>query len=58
MSVVKFFVFLDLWVVYSVQKGDNLWTISKRITGKGINYHWIADDNNIFNPDLIYPNRK
>lgn len=46
------------WVVYSVQKGDNLWTISKRITGKGINYHWIADDNNIFNPDLIYPNRK
>lgn len=40
---------------YRVKKGDNLWNISKRFTGNPMNYKRIAKENNISNPNLIYP---
>lgn len=40
---------------YTVKRGDNLWNIAKRFTGNGANYKKIAKDNNIKNPNLIYP---
>ncbi|MBD1549388.1 LysM peptidoglycan-binding domain-containing protein, partial [Roseibium aggregatum] len=40
-----------------IHKGDNLWTISRRLYGKGIRYTTIyqANKGQIRNPDLIYP---
>ncbi|MEI2387036.1 LysM peptidoglycan-binding domain-containing protein [Breoghania sp. JC706] len=40
-----------------IRKGDNLWTISRRLYGKGIRYTTIyeANQGQIRNPDLIYP---
>lgn len=35
---------------YTVQKGDTLWTISKRFTGNGANWEAIAKANNITDP--------
>lgn len=43
---------------YSVKKGDTLWAISKRFTGSPFNYPRVAHDNEITDPDLIYPEQK
>ncbi len=41
--------------VYTVKEGDTLWAISKRFTGTPYNYPAVANENDIANPDLIYP---
>lgn len=40
-----------------IRKGDNLWTISKRTYGRGTRYTtiYLANENQIKNPDLIWP---
>jgi nucleoid-associated protein YgaU len=40
-----------------IRRGDNLWTISRRLYGHGIRYSTIYEANNdqIRDPDLIYP---
>lgn len=40
-----------------IRRGDNLWTIARRVYGEGIRYTQIYDANadQIRNPDLIYP---
>jgi hypothetical protein len=40
-----------------IKRGDNLWTISRRLYGKGVRFSTIYEANNdqIRNPDLIYP---
>nr|WP_255768883.1 LysM peptidoglycan-binding domain-containing protein [Maritalea mediterranea] len=40
-----------------IRKGDNLWTIARRVYGRGIKYTTIyeANANEINNPHLIYP---
>jgi nucleoid-associated protein YgaU len=40
-----------------IRRGDNLWTISRRLYGRGIRYSTIYEANNdqIRNPHLIYP---
>lgn len=40
-----------------IRRGDNLWTISRRLYGKGTRYTTIyqANSSQIRNPDLIYP---
>jgi prophage DNA circulation protein len=45
---------------YTVKKGDNLWNISKKYYGRGIDYKKIANANKklIKNPNLIYPGWK
>lgn len=43
---------------YVVKKGDTLMQIAKKITGDAKNYIVIAKQNNIKNPNLIYPNQK
>jgi nucleoid-associated protein YgaU len=45
-------------IVYKVKRGDTLWGISKRYTGSGFNYPDMAKDNEIDNPDLIFPKQK
>ncbi len=40
---------------YTITEGDTLWDISRRFLGKGYKYLQIALDNDITNPDLIYP---
>lgn len=40
---------------YTVQKGDTLWVIAKKYYGNGSLYPKIVKNNNIKNPDLIYP---
>jgi len=42
-------------VSYVVQKGDTLWHIAERFTGNPFDYHTIAKESEIQNPDLIYP---
>lgn len=44
--------------VYVVKKGDTLSQIAKKLTGDSNNYMAIANQNNIKNPHLIYPNQK
>lgn len=48
--------------VYTVKKGDNLWNISKRYTGKGIRWKemWAINKSKSRskNPHLIYPGEK
>ncbi len=41
-------------IVYTVEKGDNLWNISVKICGSG--YAWVntARENELANPNLIY----
>jgi chemotaxis signal transduction protein/nucleoid-associated protein YgaU len=41
--------------IYKVQRGDTLWDISMRFTGNPYNYPSVAQENDINNPDLIYP---
>ncbi len=40
-----------------IKRGDNLWTISRKLYGKGVRFSTIYEVNNdqIRNPDLIYP---
>lgn len=40
-----------------IRRGDNLWTIARRVYGEGLRYTQIfeANANQIRNPDLIYP---
>lgn len=40
---------------YTVKKGDTLWAIAKQYLGSGKKYPQIASENNIKNPNLIYP---
>lgn len=42
-------------VNYTVKKGDTLWAIAKQYLGSGTKYTQIASENNIKNPNLIYP---
>lgn len=42
----------------TVDKGDNLWNISRDYFGGGANYKKLATLNNIPNPSLIYPGQK
>ena len=42
-------------VNYVVKRGDTLWAIATRYLGAGTKYPQIAQENNIPNPDLIYP---
>lgn len=54
----------DKRIVYTVQKGDNLWLICKRMLGEGDAMARIARENNIADPralkvgDVIYLSRK
>ncbi len=41
--------------IHKVEKGDTLWDISKKYTGTGFNYMRVAKENEITNPDLIFP---
>lgn len=43
---------------YVVKKGDTLWMIAKKLTGKGENWTIIAKKNNIKDPKKIYPGQK
>ena len=46
----------DVEVVnYVVKRGDTLWGIASRYLGSGTKYPQIAQENNIPNPNLIYP---
>lgn len=40
---------------YVVKRGDTLWAISEKYLGSGSKYPQIAQENNIKNPNLIYP---
>ncbi len=40
---------------YVVQRGDTLWDLAEKYLGSGMKYSQIAQENNIPNPDLIYP---
>jgi chemotaxis signal transduction protein/nucleoid-associated protein YgaU len=44
--------------IYRVEKGDNLWNISNRFTGDPYNYPFVAEDNAIDNPNLIFPGQQ
>jgi 2',3'-cyclic-nucleotide 2'-phosphodiesterase/3'-nucleotidase len=44
--------------IYVVKEGDTLSYIAMVFTGKPSNYKKIAADNNIDNPDLIFPGQK
>ena len=48
----------SLATYYTVQKGDTLWLIAKKVTGEGSNYRAIAQKNNIINPDKIHVGQK
>jgi hypothetical protein len=43
---------------YVVKQNDTLWDISRRYLGKGYKYIQIVIENDIDNPDLIYPNEE
>ena len=45
------------YITYTVQKGDSLWAIAKRILGDGNRYKEIAQLNGITNPYIIQPNQ-
>lgn len=40
---------------YTVKKGDTLWAVAEQYLGSGTKYQQIASENNIKNPNLIYP---
>lgn len=40
---------------YVVEKGDNLWMIANKYYDSGLNWKIIYQENNLTNPDLIYP---
>lgn len=41
---------------YVVETGDTLWDISSRYLGSSLRYLQIVNENNIADPNLIYPN--
>jgi len=43
---------------YTVVRGDTLWRIAKRFTGDPFQYHKIAANSRIENPDLIMPGQE
>jgi nucleoid-associated protein YgaU len=43
---------------YVVRRDDCLWVIARNFLGKGIRFSIIARENDIKNPNLIYPNQK
>ncbi len=43
---------------YTVVKGDHLWKIATRFYEDGFKWTVIASENNLKNPDLIFPGRK
>lgn len=43
---------------YTVQKGDNLWDLSKEFLGSGTRYKDVAKWNDIDNPSMIRPGQK
>lgn len=45
-------------VVYKFKKGDTLWGISEKYTGTGFNFPKLSEDNQIENPDLIFPRQR
>jgi len=45
-------------LTYEVKQGDTLYEITERLTGNGWDYEKIAEENNLENPDLIYPDQK
>jgi len=45
-------------IYYVVKKGDTLWNISEYFTGNPFNYHYIAEDNKIADPYLIFPGQR
>lgn len=46
----------DTW--YVVRRDDSLWIIARNFLGRGIRYTMIVKENNIKNPDLIFPKQK
>ena len=46
------------FIIYNVIKGDELYYITEQFTGNGFDYRIIAKDNEIENPDLIFPEQK
>lgn len=40
---------------YVVKRGDTLWAIASKYLGSGTKYTQIAQENNVKNPNLIYP---
>ncbi len=45
-------------VEYIVKKGDTLWAIAKKYYGSGSQYPKIVKENNIKNPNIIFPGQK
>lgn len=45
----------DSAISYIVKKGDTLWAIAEKHLGDGAKYPQIASENNIKNPNLIFP---
>lgn len=45
-------------VTHNVKKGDTLYNITREYTGDGYQYPKVAEENQIENPDLIYPKQK
>lgn len=43
---------------YTIKQGDTLCAIAKRLTGSSANYRAIANQNQIANPNRIYPGQK
>ena len=43
------------YTTYKVQRGDTLWSISKKYLGNGARYKELAEYNNIANPNVILP---
>ncbi len=54
-QVIKIGVYKTKELIYTVKKGDTLINIAKKYN---TNYKKIANDNNIKNPNLIYPGQK
>ncbi|MDY6970119.1 MAG: LysM domain-containing protein, partial [Spirochaetota bacterium] len=46
------------FIIYEVVKGDTLYEITEHFTGYGFDYFEVAKENNIENPDLIFPKDK
>lgn len=45
-------------IIHDVIKGDTLYNITKSYTGNGWDFNKVASENNIENPDLIFPEQK
>ncbi len=45
-------------VSYNIKKGDTLYEITEKYTGYGFDYPFVAKENKIKNPDLIFPEQK